>query len=78
MVISALAIKETITIKSQNRVAIDQTFKEITRWHYGYNFRLVLVLLRTWVFWIVSDLDVTAAAAAELLQLCPTLCCVTP
>ena len=72
-VTSALAIKEDITIKSQNRVDTVQTYKEMTTWHYGYNFRLVLVLLRTWVFWTVSDLDVTAAAAKSL-QSCPTLC----
>ena len=52
----ALAIKEKTTIKSQNRVAVVQTFKEITRWHNGYDFRQVLVLLKTWVFWAVSDL----------------------
>ena len=43
MVISALAIKENITIESQNRAAMVQTAKEITR----CNFRLVLLLLRT-------------------------------
>ena len=43
----ALAIKEKTTIKSQNTVAVVQTFKEITRWHNGYDFRLVLVLLKT-------------------------------
>ena len=40
-------------------VAMVQASKEITRWHYGCNFRLVLALLRTWVFWVVSDLDAT-------------------
>ena len=52
MVTSALAIKENITIKSQNRVAMVQTSKEITRRHYGCNFRLVLILLKTWVLWV--------------------------
>ena len=58
-VTSALVIKENITMKSQNRVAMVQTSKEITRWHYGCNFRLVLVLLKTWAFWVVFDLDAT-------------------
>ena len=52
MVTSALAIKENITIKSQNRVAMVQTSKEITRRHYGCNFRLVLISLKTWVLWV--------------------------
>ena len=43
----ALAIMEKTTIKSQNRVAMVQTFKEITRWHRGYDFRQVLILLKT-------------------------------
>ena len=34
-----------------------QTSKEITRWHCGCNFRLVLVLLKTWVLWVMSGLD---------------------
>ena len=59
MVTSALAIKDNFTIKSQNRVAMAQTSKEITRWYYGYNFRLDLVLLNTWVFWVVLGLDAT-------------------
>ena len=42
-VTSTLAIKENITIESQNRAAMVQTAKEITR----CNFRLVLLLLRT-------------------------------
>ena len=48
MVTSALVITENITIKSQNRVAMFQISKEITRWPYGCNFILVLVLQRTW------------------------------
>ena len=32
---------------------------EITRWCYGCTFRLDLVLLNTWVFWVVSGLDAT-------------------
>ena len=48
MVTSALAIKENFTIKCQNRVAMVQTSWEITRWYYGCNFRLDLVLLNTW------------------------------
>ena len=44
---SALAIKKKFTIKSQNRVAMVQTFWEITRWCYGCTFRLDLVLLNT-------------------------------
>ena len=59
MVTSALAIKETFMIKSQNIVSMVQTSKVITRWYCGYNFRLDLVLLNTWVFWVVSDLDAT-------------------
>ena len=59
MVTSALAIKDTFTIKSQNRVAMVQTSWEITRWYYGCNFRLDLVLLNTWVFWVVLGLDAT-------------------
>ena len=50
MVMSTLATRENITIKSQNRVAMVQTSKEITRWHYGCNFRLVLVLLKNLSF----------------------------
>ena len=34
-----------------------QTSKEITRWHCGCNFRLVHVLLKTWVLWVMSGLD---------------------
>ena len=49
MVTSALAVKENITIKSKEKrkdwIAMVHASKEITRWHYGYNFRLVLVLL---------------------------------
>ena len=45
MVTSALAINENFMVKSQNRVAIVQTSWEITRWYYGCNFRLDLVLL---------------------------------
>ena len=56
---SALAIKEKFTIKSQNRVAMVQVSWEITRWYYGCSFRLDLVLLNTWVFWVVSGLDAT-------------------
>ena len=59
MVTSALAIKEKFTIKSQNRVAMVQISWEITRWCYGCTFRLDLVLLNTWVFWVVSGLDAT-------------------
>ena len=59
MVTSALAIKENFTIKSQNRVAMFQISWEITRWCYGCTFRLDLVLLNTWVFWVVSGLDAT-------------------
>ena len=59
MVTSALAIKENFTIKSQNRVAMVQTSWEITMWHYGCNFRLDVVLLNTWVFWVVAGLDAT-------------------
>ena len=59
MVTSALAIKENFTIKSQNRVAMVQTSWEITGWCYGCTFRLDLVLLNTWVFWIMSGLDAT-------------------
>ena len=56
---SALAIKEKFTIKSQNRVTMVQISWEITRWCYGCTFRLDLVLLNTWVFWVVSGLDAT-------------------
>ena len=56
---SASAIKENFTIKSQNRVAMVQTSKEITRWFYGCNFRLDLILLNTCIFWVVSGLDTT-------------------
>ena len=59
MMTSALAIKDNFTIKSQNRVVMVQTSKEITRWYYGCNFRLDLVLLSTWVFWVVLGLDAT-------------------
>ena len=52
MVTSAFAIKENFTIKNQNKVAMVQTSKEITRWFYECNFRLDLVLLNTWVFWV--------------------------
>ena len=56
MVTSSLALKEKITIKSQSGVAVVPTVKEIITWHYGCDFRQVLVLLRAWVFWDVSDL----------------------
>ena len=49
-------------------VAMVQTSKEITRWHYGCNFRLVLALLRTWVFWVVSDLDATRRSQNNVCQ----------
>ena len=52
MVKSTLAIKEKFTIKSQNRIAMVQTSKEITRRHYGYNFRLVLELSELGQTWI--------------------------
>ena len=51
--------KEKFTIKSQNRVAMVQISWEVTRWCYGCTFRLYLVLLNTWVFWVVSGLDAT-------------------
>ena len=47
MMTSALAIKENVTIKSQNRVAMVQTSWEITRCYYGCNFRSDFVLLNT-------------------------------
>ena len=47
------------TIQSQNRVAMVQISWEITRWCYGCTSRLDLVLLNTWVFWVVSGLDAT-------------------
>ena len=56
---SALAIKEKFTIKSPNRAATVQTSWEITRWCYGCTFRLDLVLLNAWDFWVVSSLDAT-------------------
>ena len=56
---SALAVKEKFTITSQNRVAMVQISWEITRWCYGCTFRLDLVLLNTWVFWVMSGLDAT-------------------
>ena len=68
MVTSALAIKENFTVNlqkiyrkfySQNRVAMVQTSWEIIRWYYGCNFRLDIVLPNTWVFWVVSGLDVS-------------------
>ena len=54
---SALAIKEKFTIKSQNRIAMVQISWKITRWCSGCTFRLDLVLLNTWAFWVVSSLD---------------------
>ena len=57
MMTFALAIKENFTIKSQNRVAMVQISWEITRWCYGCTFRLDLVLLNTWVFWVITGLD---------------------
>ena len=36
-----------------------QTSWKITRCYYGCNFRLDIVLLNTWVFWVVSGLDAT-------------------
>ena len=59
MVTSALAIKENFTIKCQNRVTMIQTSWEITRWYYGCNFRVDIVLLNTWVSWVLSGLDAT-------------------
>ena len=50
MVTSALAIKKKFTIKSQNRVL---------SCYCGYDFILDIVLLNTWVFWVVSGLDAT-------------------
>ena len=55
--VSALANKKNI--KSQKRVTMVQTSKEITRWHNGYNFRLVFALLTSWIFWDASGLDAT-------------------
>ena len=46
-----------------------QTFKGITRWCYGYNYRLVFVLLRTWAFWVGSDLDATRHSQSVCRQL---------
>ena len=57
MMTFALAIKENFTIKSQNRVAMVQISWEITRWCYGCTFRLDLVLLNPWVFWVITGLD---------------------
>ena len=59
MVTSALAIKENFTIKSQNRVAMVQTSWEITRCYYVCNFQSDIVLLNTWVFWVMSGLAAT-------------------
>ena len=64
MVISALAIKETITIKSQNRVDMVQTYKEMTTWHYGYNFRLVLELYELGQTWMPLDILKTMSAGS--------------
>ena len=53
-VTSTLAIKKIITIKSKKKdwIAMVQTSKEITRRHYGYNFRLVLELSELGQTWI--------------------------
>ena len=55
--VSALANKKNT--KSQKRVTMVQTSKEITRWHNGYKFRLVFALLTSWIFWDASGLDAT-------------------
>ena len=47
MVTSALAIKENFTIESQNRIAMVQISRKITREYYGCNFRLDIVFLNT-------------------------------
>ena len=61
---SALAIKEKFTIKSQNRIAMVQTSKEITRRHYGYNFRLVLELYELGQTWMPLDILKTMSAGS--------------
>ena len=66
MVTSALAIKKNFTVKSQNRVTIVQTSREIIRWYYGYNFRLDFVLLNTWVFSVVSGLKVKVKSLSRV------------
>ena len=57
LVTSPLSIKENIAIKIQNRVSMVQKSKEIIRWQHRCSFKLVLVMLKTWVFWVMSDLD---------------------
>ena len=59
MVTSALAIKENFTIKSQNRVLSYGSDILGNNCYYGCNFRLGIVLLNTWVFWVLSGLDAT-------------------
>lgn len=50
-------IKEKNETESQNGVAVVETLKVINiRRHYGRDFRQGQVLLRTWVFWAVSDM----------------------
>ena len=66
MVTSALAIKKNFTVKSQNRVTMVQTSREIIRWYYGYNFRLDVVLLNTWVFSVVSGLKVKVKSLSRV------------
>ena len=51
----SLMVKSALAI----RVAMIQISWEITRWCYGCTFRLDLLLLNTWVFWVMSGLDAT-------------------
>ena len=60
MVPSALAIKNFLQLKVKIMYsAMVQTSWKINRCYYGCNFRLDIVLLNTWVFWVVSGLDAT-------------------
>ena len=60
MVPSALAIKKNLQLKVKIEYsAMVQTSWKINRCYYGCNFRLDIVLLNTWVFWVMSGLDAT-------------------
>ena len=59
MVTSALSIKENFTIKSQNRVAMVQTTREITRWLVQFNCCRVRLFATPWIKACQASLSIT-------------------
>ena len=65
MVTSALSIKENFTIKSQNRVAMVQTTREITRWLVQFNCCRVRLFATPWIKACQASLSITNSQSSN-------------